>query len=83
MTQSATLTGRGPATPEEIAWGHRMRKHYRTPARMRDAARMLQHPDPRELRRLGAVESPSWGEQAALLEREAQRWESESRIDST
>lgn len=83
MTQSATLTGRGPATPEEISWGRRMREHYRTPARMRDAAQVLKHPTPKELRKLGAVEGPSWGEQAALLEREAQRWESEGLIDCT
>ncbi len=59
------------------------RRNYGSPARMREAAKVLRHPSPRELKRLGAVPSPTWGEQAGWLEREAQRWESESLIDCT
>jgi hypothetical protein len=50
---------------------------------MREAANVLRNPDPKELKRLGAVPGPTWGEQATLLEREAGRWESESLIDCT
>lgn len=60
-----------------------MRKHYGSITRMREAAAVLENPDPRELARLGAKPSPDWGTQARLLNREAQRWESERLIDST
>lgn len=50
---------------------------------MREAAKVLRNPDPRELKRLGAKPNANWSEQAELLEREAQRWESEGLIDCT
>jgi hypothetical protein len=56
-----------------------IRKHYRSPAQMRETAHVLRNPDPAELARLGMTPTPSWGESAALLEQEAARWEGERR----
>ena len=84
MTQTATVRVRGTsATPSEIEAGRALRTHYRTPAHMREVAGVLRAPNPSELKRLGINPKADWSETAWLLEREAQRWESEGLIDCT
>lgn len=86
MTQDAPpqFFARGVVvTSAELARGREVRRHYRSPAHMREAAAVLRHPDPRELERLGLALGSRWTATADELEREADRWASESVIDST